>query len=290
MGGKIQGSTDIAVLRQLLDQRTEELRDCRARLCELEQRVDQAQPDRELEHRVRQAVDETREKDNLLILRNRQAAMGEMIGNIAHQWRQPLTAISLLIQDLRECYEYGEFSREYLDKNVGDALGIIRNMSRTLNDCRDLFGADRESRVFSVRESLERSVSFIESSLRCHNITVTIETDDGLTATGYPNEFSQAILTILGLAREAFGEMEPGEPLIRICAFREGDRTVVTITDNGGCVGEPPAEGDADPYRFGRSPEKELGLSLARTIIERNMGGRLTAGNAQTGARFRIEI
>lgn len=284
-------------LRRQIEQRTEELQACRARLRALEEWLGEngrqpEEPDRTLEERIRQEVDRTREKDQLLGLRSRHAAMGEMIGNIAHQWRQPLTAISLLIQDLRECYEYGELSLEYLEKNVGDALGMIQQMSRSLNDYRDFFSTGNESRVFSVRELLERSVSIIESSLRYHNIELTIDADGGLTATGHPNEFSQAILNIIANAREAFKERRTAEPAIRIRAFREGNRTVVTVTDNGGGIPEAVMDRIFDPYFTTRAPEKWLGLGLytARLIIEKKMGGSLTAGNVEGGARFRIEI
>lgn len=294
MGGKMHGDAEMDDLRRQLEQRDEEVRACRARIRTLEERLDgtalrPAGPDRDLDERVGREADQNREMDHLLILRSRQAAMGELIGNIAHQWRQPLTAISLLIQDLKECYEYGEFSREYLDKNVGDALGIIRDMSLTLNDYRDFFSVDNESSLFGVRESLERAVAVIESSLRCHNVTVTIEADDGLTASGRPNEFSQAILHIIGIVRESLSGREAMEPTIRIRAFREGSRTVVSITGNGGPTGVPVDPTRRD-YHFPCTPEKLLDLSLARTIIEKGMGGRLTVDNPQGCACFRVEI
>lgn len=282
-------------LRRQLEQRDEEVLACRARIRALEERLDGATPrtagtDRDLDDRDGQGVDENRETDHLLILRSRQAAMGELIGNISHQWRQPLTAISLLIQDLKECYEYGEFSREYLEKNVGDALGIIRDMSLTLNDYRDFFSVENESRLFGVRESLERSVAVIESSLRCHNVTVSIEADDGLTATGRPNEFSQAILHIIGIARESLSGRETMEPTILIRAFREGARTVVTVTGNGGGPAGVPVDRPRGGHHPPCSPEKLLDLSLARTVIETGMGGRLTVDSPQECACFRIEI
>jgi len=294
MRGNKQGTPENDDLRKQLERRTEELRTCRARLRALEQRLEEStrQPDRPLDENIRQEVDRIREKDHLQILRSRQAAMAEMVGNIAHQWRQPLTTVSLLIQDLRECYVYGEFTREYLEKNVDNALGVIQRMSQTLNEYRSFFSIDTESRIFEVRELLERSVSFIESSLRCRNIAVTIEADNGLAATGYPNELSQVILNIIGNAREVFSERQTGEPMIRIRAFREGSRTVVTVIDNGGGIPEAVMDRIFEPYFTTRSPEKSLGLGLytARIIIEQKMGGRLTADNVEGGARFRIEI
>jgi signal transduction histidine kinase len=280
-----------------LEQRTSELRTCEERLRALEVQLDEKQRqlealNRTLGEKIREEVDKNREKDHLLILQSRQAAMGEMIGNIAHQWRQPLTAISLLIQDLRECYVYGEFSLEYMDNNVGNALKIIQHMSQTINDFRNFFNRDKDMQAFSVREVLDRSVSFIEPSLRYNNIAVEIDVDDDLVAVGFPNEFSQALLNIIGNAKEIFRERGSSSPRIWIRAFREREKTVVTITDNGGGIPDAVMDRIFDPYFSTRSPENGtgLGLYMSRTIIEKSMGGTLTAANTEEGARFRIEI
>jgi len=297
MSGNEQGIRENSDLARQLELRTAELRTCEERLRALEVQLDEKQRQFEelnktLGEKIREEVDKNREKDQLLILQSRQAAMGEMIGNIAHQWRQPLTAISLLIQDLRECYVYGEFSLEYMDNNVGNALNIIQHMSQTINDFRNFFNRDKDRQAFSVREVLERSVSFIESSLRYNNITVEIDVDDDLVAVGYPNEFCQALLNIIGNAKEIFRERSTNCPQIWIHAFREQEKTVVTITDNGGGIPDDVIGRIFEPYFTTRSPENGtgLGLSMSRTIIEKNMGGTLTAANIAGGARFRIEI
>lgn len=101
---------------------------------------------RTLEEKIRDEVAKNREKDHLLILQSRQAAMGEMIAGIAHQWRQPLTSISLLIQDLGETYVFGGFDKEYLDDTISKTLNIIQHMSRTIDDFRGFFKRDKEKR------------------------------------------------------------------------------------------------------------------------------------------------
>lgn len=273
-------------LTRMLEERTAELRDCEEQLMECRRRLEEL--NRTLEEKIRGEA----EKNQILIFQSRQAAMGEMLGNIAHQWRQPLTAVSLLIQDLRESYIHGELSREYMERNVGNALNIIHHMSQTINDFRDFFKRDKVSRSFSVREILERTVSFIEASLRYGNIAVTIEAEEGLTAVGYPNEFSQALLNIIGNAKDILRERKVSNPEIRIRAFRDGDRTVVTITDNGGGIPDAVIDRIFEPYFSTRPPDvgTGLGLSMSRTIIEKNMGGTLTAANVAGGACFRIEI
>jgi C4-dicarboxylate-specific signal transduction histidine kinase len=257
-----------------------------------EQAAKIVQLDGTVREQVRDEVDKSRERDHLLLLQSRSTATGEMIGNVAHQWRQPLTAISLLIQDLRECYVYGEFSKEYLDTTVSNALNIIQHMSQTIDDFRNFFRQDKEKQAFSVREVIERSLSFIAASLRYYSTTVEISVDDDLIAHGYPNEFSQVLLNIIGNAKETFRERGTANPLIQIRAFREGRRTVVTITDNGGGIAEDAMDHIFEPYFTTRTAGNGtgLGLSMSKTIIERNMDGTLTACNVPGGAQFRIEV
>jgi signal transduction histidine kinase len=98
----------------------------------------------ELENRIEERTAELHEKDQLLLLQSRQAAMGDMIGNIAHQWRQPLNALGLTVQQLLLIYDLGEFNREYLDKSVLQSMEIIRHMSQTIDDFRNFFRPDKE--------------------------------------------------------------------------------------------------------------------------------------------------
>ncbi len=242
--------------------------------------------------KVQEEVDKNREKDHLLILQSRQAAMGEMIGNIAHQWRQPLTAISLLVQDLGECYVYGDFTKDYLDTTIRNALKVIQHMSHTIDDFRNFFSREKEKTAFSVGEVVTRSLSFIESSLRFNNVAVEVDIDDNLLAFGFPNEFSQALINIISNAKQAFRERSITEPLIRIQGGREGKRAVITITDNAGGISEQIIGKIFEPYFTTRQLENGtgLGLYMSKTIIEKNMDGKLTASNVEGGACFRIVI
>jgi len=131
-----------------------------------------------LEMRVEERTAELREKDQLLMLQSRQAAMGEMIGNIAHQWRQPLNTLGLTIQQLLLFYDLGEFTREFLDQNVNSSMDLIQHMSQTIDDFRNYFRPDKEKSEFSVRGTIEKSLSLLEGSLQNPQITVEIVAKD----------------------------------------------------------------------------------------------------------------
>lgn len=250
------------------------------------------QVSRVLEKRVEEEVAKNREKDYLLIQQGRQAAMGEMIGNIAHQWRQPLTTVSLLIQNLNESYSYGDFSRDYLDRTVDHAMQVIQYMSQTIDDFRNFFKPDKDKTFFHIGGVIQKTISFVEPSLKCRNIVIRVQAEDDLTVTGYPNEYAQVLLNILSNARDEFVERGVEKPEILIRAFRKRNKIVVTVSDNAGGIPESIVDKIFEPYfttkELGRGTG--VGLYMSKTIIEKHMGGKLSARNIRGGAEFRIEI
>lgn len=245
-----------------------------------------------LEGKVREEVAKNRQKDFLLIRQSRQAAMGEMIGNIAHQWRQPLTTIALLIQDLSENYSYGEFTQEYLEQTIDHAMQVIQFMSNTIDDFRGFFKPDKQKESFLIGDAIRKTISFTAASLNDKNIHVDVETDDNLCITGYPNEYAQVLFSIINNAKDALLENGVGNSLITIKARSEQDRSVVTIADNAGGIHEDAMDKIFEPYFTTKEQGKGtgVGLYMAKTIIEKHMGGTLSARNIGDGAEFRIEV
>jgi PAS domain S-box-containing protein len=235
---------------------------------------------------------ELRQKELLLLQQSRLAAMGEMIGNIAHQWRQPLNLLGLLAQDLSMTYKKGEFNGEYLETNVKKSLETIQHMSQTIDDFRNFFRPFKEKVDFSVVEVLNKTISLLEGSLNAQQIHAEIVTSGDAVVNGYPNEFSQVLLNIMVNARDAFAKQQVANPRIEI-AVRTGDHNcVVTITDNAGGIPEEIIDKVFDPYFTTKGPDKGtgVGLFMSKTIIEKNMGGSLNARNVEGGAQFSIEI
>ncbi len=247
---------------------------------------------RTLEDRVREEVAKNREKDHLIIQQGRLAAMGEMIGNIAHQWRQPLNVVGLLCQSLQEMHRQGELTGEQLDDTVCQAMEVIKFMSQTMDDFRNFFKPDKEKKEFSVKEVVDRSLSFLRPHLDYHNISIVVNIDKELIVTGYPNEYAQVIINILGNSKDVILERGTENPAIVINAHREYHRTIVTIQDNAGGISDDIIGKIFDPYfttkRAGEG--SGLGLYMSKTIIEKNMLGSLSAFNTAAGAEFRIEV
>lgn len=237
-------------------------------------------------------VEELRQKDQLLMQQSRQAAMGEMIGNIAHQWRQPLNALGLLIQELSLSHEMGEFSKEHLDASVKKIMQILFHMSQTIDDFRNFFRPDKEKMQFLVNQVLAKTVSLIEGSFKEQRISIEVDAEEGLLINGYPNEYSQVLLNILLNARDAFLEHKVATPRLVVRLFAENGRTVVTVTDNAGGIAKNIIDKIFDPYFTTKTPAKGtgIGLFMSKTIIEKNMQGTLSARNSGAGTEFRIEV
>ncbi|KAB0663791.1 PAS domain S-box protein [Oryzomonas japonica] len=257
-----------------------------------EKRRELEELNRSLEMRISGAVDDLRQKDQMLILQDRRAVMGEMINNIAHQWRQPLNTLGLYLQELPIVYDTGTFSKEFLEENVAKSMDVILHMSRTIDDFRNFFRSDKEPSTFDVNQVIVRTLSLIEKSFQDQRITVDFQAGENPMVSGYPNEYAQVLLNILMNARDALVGHKVSDALISIRSLAEGDASVVTITDNGGGIADEIISRLFEPYFTTKSSDNGIGIGLfmSKAIIEKSMGGQLTVRNTGSGAEFRIQI
>lgn len=279
-----------AGLEERVNERTAELEK------EIAQRVtaqaELEQLNRSLEERINMTVSDLRNKDQFLIQQGRLAAMGEMINNIAHQWRQPLNNIGLIIQNLQFSYDDGTITDEEMKEEIGKAMDVIMHMSRTIDDFRNFFREDKQKCSFSISKTVHRALEFVSSALASHNIQVLLEDDENVSVIGYQNEYAQVLLNILSNSRETCIERSVASPSIFIRVSTENKHSVVYIRDNCGGIADDVMLRIFDPYFTTRAPDKGtgIGLYMSKVIIEQNMNGHLTANNVQGGVEFRIEV
>jgi len=252
---------------------------------------------RTLEHRIETEVSANREKDSMLIQQSRQASMGEMIGNIAHQWRQPLNVVALHVQELQMRFDEGSLDGSGMGRFTEDVLSVVEKMSTTIDDFRDFFNPNKEKVEFSVETAVATTLSFVESAFKNHSIHLVLEKDAPGMVWGYPNEFSQVVLNILNNAQDILNERNPPRKIVRVRLGTVHGRQQVSIADTGGGIPKVIFGKIFDPYFTTKGPGKGtgIGLFLCKTIIERNMGGRITVRNTDlepglTGAEFTVEI
>jgi signal transduction histidine kinase len=239
-----------------------------------------------------QAMEALHEKDQLLMQQSRQAAMGEMINNIAHQWRQPLNLIAITIQDLLVTYEQGDCSYEYIDKTVKQIMNQVLHMSQTIDDFRNFLRPDQEMKQFNLREAVNKTLILVGDSFKLKNIKTDTEAQDDLIVTGYQNEYCQVLLNILNNARDVISERKIVAPRITIKLFREGYRNIATISDNAGGIPDVIIDKIFEQYFTTKDADKGtgIGLYMSKAIIEKRMNGKISVRNTDQGAEFRIEI
>jgi PAS domain S-box-containing protein len=238
----------------------------------------------------RRVMEALREKDMLLVQQSRLAAMGEMINYIAHQWRQPLNTIGVLVQAMRDDYQDGKCDDGYIELMVTKIMDLIRHMSCTVDDFRDFFRTARKETRFNLKEITCKTLSFLSHAMKADKIEVSLEADDNLMTTGYPNEFAHVLLNILNNAREALIERQVESPRIYVRVCRDGEKALVTIRDNAGGIPPDILARVFDSYFTTKKKGTGVGLYMSKTIIEKRMKGCITVNNVDEGAEFRIEL
>ncbi|MBJ6751363.1 sensor histidine kinase [Geomonas anaerohicana] len=246
-----------------------------------------------LELRVTEAVAELRNKDQMLIQQGRQAAMGEVVGNIAHQWRQPLNMLGLIIQEMGMLYDHKLLSKESIYASTQKAMAVINSMSKTIDDFGSYFKPDHTKKVFNVSTALSKTLSLVLPMMNNQHIEVKISKIEPVEVYGFESEYAQVLLAIITNCKDAFEAIGlERQRIIDITVSRIDKRSLVTVADNAGGINPGIIDKIFDPYFTTKGPDKGtgIGLYMAKTIIEQHMGGRLTVRNLKDGAQFRIEV
>jgi PAS domain S-box-containing protein len=242
-----------------------------------------------LELRVSQEVERNLKHEHMLIQQSRMAAMGEMIGNIAHQWRQPLNSLGMLLFNIKDAYQFNTLDAAYLDQAVADGSRMVQKMSTTISDFANFFRPDKEMKIFSMLAQIKEAIALVESSFQNSNISIHIDAPHVLRLLGFPNEYSQVLLNLLTNAKEAIlVHNQPYAGRVEIVLTAQDGQGCVSVCDNGGGVPEEILDRIFDPYFSTKERGSGIGLYMSKMIIERNMNGRITAKNIDGGAKFSV--
>lgn len=241
-----------------------------------------------LDQRVAEALEQVRERDQMLMTQSRQAALGEMIGNIAHQWRQPLSALAGVLANLEDAHLLGPKDPEALAALLQEGNALIRQMSTTITDFAHFFRPDKAPTAFSAETLIRQAVALLEPHFASAGTQIQIEVPQDLTLMGYPNEYAQVLVNLMGNARDAIDATCPGAGRILISLREREGQGCVTIQDNGGGIAKDVLEKVFDPYFSTKAMGTGIGLYMSKQIIERGMGGQLSVCNTPEGAAFTL--
>lgn len=232
----------------------------------------------------------------LLIHQSRQAKLGEMIGNIAHQCKQPLNNIGIDISNMKDDYRAGELTLEGFQEYEDKMRENVSVMSSTITDFADFLKPDRKKEMFSIKDSVEKALSILRENLVLNEIAVTNQVDEALFLNNYRNEFIQCAFNIIENARDGTMSCE-GQPR-RIDIFSETQEEnkykiiFVHIFNSGPPISEEDIEKIFLPYY---STKEEtggtgIGLYLAKQIIEDHFHGKIICENQKNGVRFTLKL
>lgn len=245
-----------------------------------------------LEYRIKNEIEQRLSQEQILIQQSKLAAMGEMIGNIAHQWRQPLAQISAIHMNMKVTFDFNKFDKNYLNDKIKEANKLTSYMSQTIDDFQNFFKPQGEKEIFSIEKACKDAYNIIDSSLKYHNIEIDFDLKEDTNILGYKNEFSQVILNILSNAKDVLIERKIKNPKINV-EIKNGDKySIVKISDNAGGVKNDIIDKIFDPYFTTRHKTQGsgIGLYMAKNIIERNMLGFINVKNIENGALFTIKV
>ena len=245
-----------------------------------------------LEDRIVQEIQERTKQEQLLIQQSKLAAMGNMVGNIAHQWRQPLGEISAILMNMQVRKEYEDLDDKLFEESIEECNKILSHMSNTISDFQNFFKPSKKKIRFSLSKECENASYIIESSLKYNNIKFIIDTKEDSQIYGYPREFSQAILNILSNAKDALLERQIKNPYIKMILKKGKHFAIVKIEDNAGGIDEKIIDRIFEPY-FTTKHAKQgtgIGLYMSKIIIEENMHGFIDVKKKNNGTVFVIKL
>jgi len=231
--------------------------------------------------------------DRQLMQQARSAQMGEMIGNIAHQWRQPLNTIGLIIQKLKFYNDNNFLDDKKLNSSVEKSMDIVNGMSKTIDDFRNFFAPNKEKELFSLYDLFKDTYAIVEDTFEENLIDFKIEMfEKDLKIEGYRNELSQVILNLISNSKDALIEKESTSSFFKITAKKVSKSIFITCCDNGGGIDNDILDKVFNPYFTTKDEGKGtgIGLYMSKEIIEKHMDGKINIFNTDVGVCFSIEL
>ncbi|MDD3007984.1 MAG: HAMP domain-containing sensor histidine kinase [Arcobacter sp.] len=242
--------------------------------------------------KVKQGIEEAKQKDRKILEQAKLARIGSMISMIAHQWRQPLSQLSGILMELETTTRFKKVDNDYILNAIDKSDKMIEFMSNTIDDFRNFYKPDKKKEDFYVSDACKKAINIIDATLENLGINLILDIKEDKKIFGYPTEFSQVILNIISNAKDVLIEKNIKNPKIEINIESKGILSIISIKDNAGGIEEKNLEQIFDPYYSTKDSSKGtgLGLYISKLIIERNMGGDLSVSNNSEGAVFKIVV
>ncbi|HIC44521.1 MAG TPA: GHKL domain-containing protein [Sulfurimonas sp.] len=246
---------------------------------------------KDLEERIDQEI-KIREKSHKMYEQQaKMAAMGEMMDAAAHQWKQPLNALSLMSDMLQGDFKEGDVDQAYIDNMTEDIQTQISHMVTTLSEFRSFFRPTKEAKSFGIKRSLQSVLLLVNDEFMKNNINIHIQSEKEILIHGIENEFKHLVLNIINNAKDAFNERELKERNIYINFYKEDNHVNLEIEDDAGGIPESVIHDIFKPEITTKDEGDGTGIGLYMSMqIAQKLHGSLSVHNTQKGAQFLLEI
>jgi len=223
-------------------------------------------------------------QSQLLIHQTKLASMGEMLGNISHQLKQPLTYLSYNFMNLKEVSKRHLLNDTYLNKKLDSASTQLEFMSHTIDNFRDFYLPNKRKELFSVKEASLETIEIMRYQFKEKNINIVINVHEDFKLNSYKNEYKQIVLNLLCNAKDIFEQRNRVNPTVTLTI----EKNLVSLLDNAGGVEPKYLKEIFNPYFSTKEESSGIGLYMSKMIVEGDMNGRLEVINTQEGALFSI--
>ncbi len=228
-------------------------------------------------------------KDKVLIHQSKMATMGEMIGVIAHQLKQPLNILSLYCTDVKDSYKFEEIDDKFIEDFSINTKEQIKFLSETIDGFRDFFNPNKQKREFEIRYALDKAIKLLGNQFEVNKIKLNLEVNDEKIY-GIETELEQVVLNIINNSIDVFKEREIENREININILSKQNYTILILEDNAGGVKEENLEKIFDPYFTTKATGTGTGLYMVKLVIKNSFQGDLKINNSSKGLRYIIAL
>ncbi|MEA3498418.1 MAG: hybrid sensor histidine kinase/response regulator [Campylobacterota bacterium] len=271
----------------------------------LEQKVNEKTKELEifntnLEQRVKDEIAKNKDKDKLIIEQTKMASLGEMIGNIAHQWRQPLSVISIGATGLKLQSEHGLLTDQLLNKTCDSINDNAQYLSKTIDDFKCFIKGDRKFKQFNLKNIFDNFISIVDSSIKNYDINLILDLNEEIIMNGYENELIQCFINIFNNSVDALNDTKTEDSMVFISIKKVDSNALIIFKDNAGGISDDIIKKIFDPYftTKHKSQGTGLGLNITYRLIVDGMNGTIEVNNQNfiynkekhNGAEFTISL
>ncbi|WP_415396518.1 sensor histidine kinase [Sulfurimonas sp. CS5] len=235
-------------------------------------------------------IDEVHNQNKIIIAQSRQAAMGDMLGMIAHQWRQPLTSMGMSIQNIQIDSQLGESNADELYTTLGNVLEQIQDLSKTIDEFNSFIKPSVKLNTCTLSDITNGTFAIIEKSLQSNNIKIKKSLKKDVEIQTYCNETIQVLINIINNARDIINEKEINDGVIEIIMDHDEQNYYLKILDNAGGIPDDIINKIFEPYYSTKEGKNGtgLGLYMSHMIVKEQLKGEIIAENIDRGACFTI--